>query len=218
MKNNILAIVLILGILVLGFLFIKGNNKTAETVYVPNTEDAAEENNQDDTNLLTTYKGVGLTFKVPKDFSTQQRDSGERSTIIVNDSQGNFKLSILKTRDCDYDVEPGSSPAGCFTNEEFVENFGNRYTPKEQMINSGEVYSPLPELVSEEQVKINFSGTQKQVIKKTATLNGEKAYYYFIESEPFIMIKTSLDIDPNIISSINFSPSEVELNTSTTVR
>lgn len=218
MKNNILAIVLILGILVLGFLFIKGNNKTAETVYVPSSEGTVEENNQDDINLLITYKGAGLTFKVPKDFSTQQRDSGERSTIIVNDSQGNFKLSILKTRNCDYDVEPGSSPAGCFTNEEFVENFGNRYTPKEQMINSGEVYSPLPELVSEEQVKINFSGTQKQVIKKTATLNGEKAYYYFIESEPFIMIKTSLDIDPNIISSINFSPSEVELNTSTTVR
>ena len=202
----------------MGFLFIKGNNKTAETVYVPSSEGTVEENNQDDINLLITYKGAGLTFKVPKDFSTQQRDSGERSTIIVNDSQGNFKLSILKTRNCDYDVEPGSSPAGCFTNEEFVENFGNRYTPKEQMINSGEVYSPLPELVSEEQVKINFSGTQKQVIKKTATLNGEKAYYYFIESEPFIMIKTSLDIDPNIISSINFSPSEVELNTSTTVR
>lgn len=196
----------------------KGDNKTAETVYVPSTEGAVEENNQDDINLLTTYKGAGLTFKVPKDFSTQQFDSGESSTVMVNDSQGNFKLSILKTRDCDYDVEPGSDPAGCFTNEQFIKNFGNRKTEEDQLADQGRIYSPLPTLDEEENLVINFSGTQKNVVKKTATLNGEKAYYYFIESEPFIMIKTSLDIDPSIVSSINFSPSEVELNTSTTVR
>lgn len=50
MKNSVLVIILILGILILGFLFVIGKNKSVEPTYVPSTEEVTENNNQSSNN------------------------------------------------------------------------------------------------------------------------------------------------------------------------
>lgn len=228
MKNTLIAI-LVFGILIIGYLFIKEKTKPVdygnvwpETKSVTTTSNNSAPQTNSDVNSLTTYKTFAkdgyITFGIPNDFSAQQFDGGERSVVMVKDGSGNFQFSILKTKDCDYDVELGTSPVGCFTNEQFIKNFGNRYTPEQQLAKSGEVYAPFPKFVSETNTEINFSGETKKVIKQTTTLDGTTEYYYYVEGVPFILIKTNSNIQEKTLESINFSPTVQDLSEALTVR
>ena len=204
--NTILLLVLIV-LMVFALRFMYQN----QDYYVDNLKSESDTNKTTDVSQKlnspepeVSWRWGKFTFKLPFDWEARSADSGAGSALVVSRSASgdfypNSVLLISGISNCDYDVPEGEKPSGCITQQEFVDNMGNR--------------SKLDgKLISQEQTI--FLG--RNAIKQIVEINNNQYFRYYLEGFDYTYFALPINTEDStillsVLSSINLNPTSNEL-------